>query len=233
MGQGARDPALPGRALDALYQAYVDSGARFDLADGRALVPYLDRLVALVREPGTSNEMVNDAIAVIAAAGAPACIEALIGLLAVPLRSEQHQWVVANAALRCGKAQAIVPVAEALPRAQPYQERILRGALWEPMTALDDKELVAAQARVLLQSESWVARIIGIELLGHLRLTKSAQEDAGRLRALNGDRTVLRGWWGDQADLPRRERRPAPRLGDRASEVANQLDQLARSGQKS
>ena len=235
-GLADRDPELPRRALSALYGAYVDNGQRFELASGQALVPHLDRLAAMLREPGqmaVSNAVANDILALIAAAGAPACIEPLIGLLATPLRSDDHFWVIANAAVRCGKARALVPVAEALPRARGYEARRLRGALLTPMAALDDAAQVAAQARILLQSESWVARIIGVELLGQLARRASAAADAERVRALAGDRAVLRGWWGDQDDLPRSERRSPPRLGERAAEVAKQLALLASSSDES
>lgn len=232
-GLADRDPALPGRALSALYAAYVDNGQRFDLAGGQALVPHLDRLAAMVQAPARGNALANDIIDIIAAAGAPACIAPLIGLLAVPLRSDDHLWVIGNAAVRCGKTRALVPVAEALPRARGYEARKLRGALWEPMAALDDADGVAAQARVLLQSESWVARITGVELLGQLARRASAAADAERVRALAGDRTVLRGWWGDQDSVPRGERKSPPRLGERAAEVAKQLALLASSSDES
>jgi hypothetical protein len=233
VGRADRDPELPRRALSALHAAYVDSGQRFEPCDGGALVPHLARLAAVAGDEALPVDMRDQAIALIGAAGPPACIEALVPLIAGRHRNEMVRWVSANAALRCGKAQAIVPVAEALPVAGAYEASKLQGVLWEPMAALDDRDKVAAQARILLESASWVARIIGVELLGHLALPGSAAADAERVRALSGDRTTLRGWWGEQRELPARDRKQPPRLGERATSVANALDELAKSGRKS
>lgn len=233
VGRADRDPELPRRALAALHGAYVDSGDRFALAPGSALEPHLVRLAELARRDDLPVAMRDDAIALIGAAGPPACIEALVPLVAERHRNEMVRWVAANATLRCGQAQAIVPVSEALPPAGAYEASKLAGVLWEPMAALADREEVATQARVLLQSRSWVARIIGVELIGRLALPGSAATDAALVRALAGDRTVLRGWWGEQRELPARDRKKPPRLGERAQAVAEVLDALAKSGRKS
>lgn len=227
-----RDPELPRRALAALHTAYIDSGDRFPLAPGDALAPHLGRLADLARRDDLPVTMRDDAIALMGAAGPPACIAALVPLVAERHRNDMVRWVAANAALRCGRAQAIVPVAEALPPAGAYEASKLAGVLWEPMAAQGDRAEVAAQARVLLQSGSWVARIIGVELIGRLALPDSAQADAALVRALATDRTVLRGWWGEQREVPPRDRKKPPRLGERAHAVAEALDALAKSGQK-
>ncbi len=231
--QQRRDPALPKRALDALYRAYVDPQGRFPVCAGDSLLPHLDRLSALARDPDRPLTERDDLIALIGQAPAPACVAALTPLISGPVREPMVRWVSANAALRCGRGDAIVPVSEALPTAGAYEVERLAGVLWTPMAALEDHAVVAAKARILLQSKSWVARVIGVELLGHLSLATDAAEDAVRVRALSGDRTPLRGWWGDQRELPRGERKPLPRLGERAAAVAEQLAQLAKTGQKS
>jgi hypothetical protein len=237
VGRADRDPDLPRRALGALHAAYVDNGGRLELVTagpgGSALAPHLGRLADLAGADELSVDMRDQAIALIGAAGPPACIEALVPLIAGRHQNDMVRWVSANAALRCGKAQAIVPVAEALPPAGSYEASKLQGVLWEPMAALDDRELVAAQARILLASESWVARIIGVELLGHLGLPGAAAADAERVRALAGDRTVLRGWWGEQREVPVRDRKKPPRLGERAGQVADRLAGVAKIGRKS
>jgi hypothetical protein len=233
VGRADRDPELPRRALAALHGAYVDSGDRFALAPGSALEPHVGRLAELARRDDLPVAMRDDAIALVAAAGPPACIEALVPLVAERHRNEMVRWVAANATLRCGQAQAIVPVSEALPPAGAYEASKLAGVLWEPMAALADRTEVAAQARVLLRSQSWVARIIGVELIGRLALASSAATDAELVRALAGDRTLLRGWWGEQREVPLRDRKKSPRLGERAQAVAEVLDALAKSGQKS
>jgi hypothetical protein len=233
VGRADRDPELPRRALAALHTAYIDNGERFPLAPGSALGPHLDRLVGLARRDDLPVAMRDDAIALVATAGPPACVTALVPLVGERHRNEMVRWVAANAALRCGRAQAIVPVAEALPPAGAYERDKLAGVLWEPMAALDERAEVAAAARALLRSGSWVARVIGVELLGRLALADSAASDAALVRALGADRTVLRGWWGEQREVPARDRKRPPRLGERAHAVADQLDALAKSGQKS
>ncbi|WP_428261955.1 hypothetical protein [Haliangium sp.] len=230
--RGDRDPELPQRAMRALYTAFVDPGQRFPPAPGQALVPHLGALSARALDRDLSTAMQDDLIALIAAAGPPGCITALVPLVGARRQPEMVRWVSANAALRCGRAQALVPVAEALPPQAEYDAGKLAGVIWEPMEALAEPEVVAAQARLLLGSESWVARVIGVELLGRVAAPGSAAEDAQRVRALGRDRTVLRGWWGDQRDLPRAQRRPLPRLGDRARDVADRLDRLAKSRRK-
>lgn len=223
------DKDLPGRAMDALFLGYVDSRERFELADPRALEPHLGRLVDLARDPALANRIVNDAIRLIGRAGAPACIKPLVDLIASPHREKNLLWVSANAALRCGKAQALVPVADALPQGREYAAEELEGAILEPMLVLDDKAAVAEQARTLLTSGSWIARAIGVELLGRLAIRESARADAEAVRKLTGDRTPLKGWWGDQKGISPKQQKAVPRLGERAQEVAKTLDQVSKN----
>ncbi len=221
-----KDKSLPQRTMEALYQAYVANDNRFEVADGKGLVPQLDRLVAMARDETRPVAIVNDAIRLVGAAGSPACIKPLVELIAFPHENEAFLWVSANAALQCGKAQAIVPVVDAIPENGAYEKSKLAGALWEPMAVLGDTSVVAEQARILLESKSWVAKIVGIELLGHLKLGESAAADAERIRQLEGDKTTLRGWWGDQSNVPKSERKAVPRLGERALEVSSELAKL-------
>lgn len=224
------DKTLAKRAFTALYVGYVKNDGTFPLADPKALVPHLDRLVELAKDSGRSSRDINDAIRLIAATGPPTCIQPLVNLVAFPHEFEKFIWVAANSALQCGKANALVPIADALPRKRRYSQRELRGVLVEPILTLDDKNAVARQARTLLESKSWVARVIGVELLGSLKLPASAADDAVLLRKLAKDKTVLRGWWGDQSEVAKRDRKKAPRLGEYAEEVAARLDPIAKSG---
>jgi hypothetical protein len=219
------DKDLPKRAMNALYTGYVDSRERFERADSRALVPNLDRLVRLAEDETRDSRTINDAIRLIGAAGPPECVKPLVELIGFPHEAQNFLWVSANAALLCGKSEALVPVADALPRGRGYALAELEGAILEPMIALDDKQAVARQARVLLGSESWIARVIGLELLGRLALADSATADAEAVRKLAGDRTPLKGWWGDQSEVPKAERKAIPSLGEQAEAVAKMLDQ--------
>lgn len=223
MERGDRD--LAQRAFDALYQGYVDNRELFPVADSKALEPHLERLTGFAQDETLSNKMANDAIGLIGAVAPPTCIERLVELVRFPHGNENYTWVSAIAAIRCGKAAAIVPVAEALPRDRQYVQTELAG-LTDSMAALGDARAVADAARTLLGSESWAARLVSIELIARLAEKGSASaEDAQVLRRLAGDKTVLAGWWGDQSDVPKRERKKEPRLGERAEEVAKQLDQ--------
>jgi hypothetical protein len=226
------DKELPRRAMNALYMGYIDNGERFDLADRAALSPHLDRLVRLAEDETRDSRTVNDVIRLIAAAGPPACVKPLTELMGFSHEAQNFLWVSANAALRCGKSQALVPVAEALPRGRGYALEELEGALLEPMIALDDKQAVAGQARALLGSESWTARVIGLELLGRLGIEESAAADAEEVRKLAPEKTALKGWWGDQSEVPKRARKADPTLGQRAEAVAKMLDQLSKSSEK-
>lgn len=224
------DKSLAGRAMDALYMGYVKNDGLFEVADGKALVPHVERLAELALDPDRDNKTVNDAIRLIGVAGAPACVQPLVRVMA-DAHGDMLRWVAANAALQCGKADALGPVADALPARGAYAEKEILGAIVEPLLAVEeDTAAVAQKARTLLQSRSWVARIIGVELLARLKQAENAAADAALLRGLAKDKTRLRGWWGDQSDLPKRERKPEPRLGERALGVAAALDPTAKSG---
>lgn len=226
------DDTLSQRVIDALHLAYVSNENLFDVADGKALIPHVGRLASLAQDETRDPRLVNDAIRIIGAVGAPACIKPLVELIAFPHENENFLWVAANSALQCGKSQAIVPVADAIPQGGSYTRKELAGALWVPMAVLDDKQNVAKQARILLESQSWVSRIIAVELLGELALASSAASDAEQIARLGDDKTPLRGWWGDQDQLPKNQRKPLPRLGERSREVASKLAKLAQGSGK-
>ena len=57
-------------------------------------------------------------------------------------------------------------------------------------------------------------------------------EDAALIGELGRDKTRLKGWWGDQSEVPREERKRDPTLGQLAREVAEQLEELAKTAQK-
>ncbi len=231
---GGRDPSLPTRAIDALYRAYVDSGGLFPVlgkSDVGGLAGTLDRMATLAQADDTPDRMVDDLVDLMVAAGPEHCVAPLLTLVKQPHRRRKHYLVSANAALRCAAHAAIVPVMEALPTAQPWSQAELRGALWQPIVALmadgnGGHQRVTMAARQLLHSKSWVARITGVELLA----TLGDAGHAAAVGALSRDRTLLRGWWGDQNNLPKGERKPPLRLGSRASAVASALARSAESG---
>ncbi|WP_152629600.1 hypothetical protein [Haliangium ochraceum] len=227
-----RDPALPERAIAALHSAFVDNGERFPLSAGAALVPHLAGLGALAGDAERPLRLRDQALAVMAAAPAPACVDALLPIVSDQAVADEVRLVAANAAVRCGRADALAPVAEALPTSGSYEARELRGVIWEPALALAEPARVAEEARALLASESWVARLVGVEILDHLALPESAAADARRLRALARDRTVLRGYWGAQENVPAQARKKPLRLGEHAKAVADALEGVSETGQE-
>jgi hypothetical protein len=228
MKQTKRDKDLPKKGIDALYRAYVDPQELFEKADGKvALGPHVVRLTELAKDESLGPGIANDTVDLLGAAGFPECLEPLVGMVSYNYGDPALRFAAANAAIRCGEVKSVVPVAEALPK-NVERHKSMGGAIWDPIVALDAKDEVAAKARTLLASDSWIARLTGVEVLGRLKIKQTAAEDAELIRALTKDKTTLVGWWGDQSDLPKKERKPVPKLGERAGEVAKQLDLLAK-----
>jgi len=214
------DPELPGRAIGALYVAYAEPGGRFDVVDPAGLVPNLDRIVEIAKDDTRSPQITNDAVGLIRATGTPHCLPPLLTMVSHPHRDPRYRWVGANNALKCGRTEAIVPVAEALPVKGEYEHEAMAGAMWEEIARMTPRDRVLTEARTLLGSGSWVARWIGAETLAKLM----SKEDVGRLRALAGDRAKLDGYWGDQSETPKKERKPELTLGRRVEELVKALE---------
>ena len=90
--------------------------------------------------------------------------------------------------------------------------------------------VAAKRARSLLDSDNWVARVTGIELLRTVSDSGSAAADAVKIRRLAGDKTTLKGWYGKQKNVPKKDRKKDPSLGQVALEVANHLEGVAKGG---
>lgn len=213
------DATLPDRSVAALYRAYLDTSAPFDLADPAALVPHVARLAEIAKDDGNSAQVTNDAVQLIRAAGKPHCLEPLLGMINHPHRDPRFLWVGVNNALRCGGAEALARVAEALPTGGKYELAVLGGATWQTFESLGQRDAFIEAARGLLASRSWVARWIAIETLGVLK----AKGDVERVAALGKDKARLVGFWGDQSEQPAAKRKPEPTLGQRAAEIAQSL----------
>lgn len=218
-GMDRGDKTLPDRAMAALYRAYLDTGGQWDLADPAALAPHLARLGEIAKDDRNSAQVTNDSVALIRAAGLPHCLEPLLGMVNHPHRDPRFLWVGVNNALRCGGPEALGRVAEGLPTSGKYESGVIGGATWGTFASLGKRDGFIAAARELLGSKSWVARWIAVETLGVL----ASKPDADRVAALAKDKTKLAGFWGDQEDLPKAERKPEPTLGQRATEVARTL----------
>lgn len=223
-------PKLEQRIFEALYGAYIHPQNKYyKPASPAALKPNLKRLK---QEMLSGSRYVDTAIQLIAAAGPPECIGPLVAAIARADSRLVLRFVAAQNALKCGKLRAVIPVAEAFPTSGSYSKEDLVARLWADMVQLKPAQKVAEQARTLLNSDSWVARLTGMEVLTRLKLAKTAASDAALVGKLTKDKTRLRGWWGDQQDVPKGKRKPTPTLGKRARQVVQALEELAKGSKK-
>ncbi len=190
-----------------------------DVADPAALVPNLERIVDVAKDDSQSPQVTNDAVGLIRATGMPHCLPPLLTMVSFQHRDDRYRWVGVNNALKCGRVEAIAPVVGALPVDGKYEHETLAGAVWQEIAKMSPRDGALAAARTLLASSSWVARWVGAEALAAAK----SKEDLPRIKALVGDRARLDGYWGDQSDLPKKEQKPEPTLGQRASDLAREL----------
>jgi hypothetical protein len=213
------DPTLAERALGALQTAYVKTDGTFAVVDPGALAPSLDRLVALAKDDHLSAQPVNDAVQLIRAVGPPACLQPLLGLINFPHPDPRFRWVGVDSALRCDPVAALPAVALSLSTRGRYARDELGGVTWQSLAVVPGRrDEIAAAARQMLGNRSWVARWIAIETLGQV----GGKADAELVGKLARDSARLEGYWGDDG-LPAKQRKPAPTLGQRASEIAAAL----------
>ena len=211
------DETLAPRAMNALYKSFVNSDGLFDVNDPKALVPYLDTLIAVAKSEKYPHQMANDAVELIRVAGMPGCLAPLVSMVSSDSHDIAYRYVGANNAIQCGGAKAIADVANALPTNIKYDHAEIGGAIWTVIAKLSPREPVIAALRPLLTSKSWVARWIAIESLAAMKST----EDGPKLRAMANDRAPLQGYWGDQSGA--KPKKPDPTLGQRAAELAKSL----------
>jgi hypothetical protein len=227
-----KDETLPARALGALIFAYVDP-IGLEPADPAALEPHIDALVAITRDANVDGVMKNDAVALIAAVGMPKCLPPFVDMITYPHKEEQFVWIGTQKGIRCAGVEGIAPLLEAMPTDRRYERAMLQKYVWDEILALSARGSVAEQARNLLTSKSWVARVSGAELLGQLSIAATAEDDVKKIRELAGDKAVLKGWWGKQNEGTPAEKKPDPRLADIAAELAKRLEEVAkRAGSK-
>lgn len=207
------DKTLPRRALSALYRAYVRNENEFDLSPGAALAPQVDALVAVAKDETQEGDTVDDALALIRAAGLPACKAPLVSLAATPHPRSRFKYVAASAALACGGVAAIGDVVRALPEGA-YEQRSLQGGIAVEISKLTPKPQVIAALRELLAGPSTLGKWVAIETLAILK----SVEDAPAIAALARSKQPLTGYWGDNPD-----NKPTPTLGQRATELAASL----------
>jgi hypothetical protein len=212
------DKTQGARAISALFRAYVDSGGRFTPPDPATLVPYVQTLVGFAKS-GYDGRVTNDAIALVLATGKPTCLAPLLSVTSYPHENFLYRYIGATAALRCGGPDAIDDVVSALPEDAPYVRDQLGGAVWRVIAKMEGREEVLAALRELAKREGKLARWIAIEALAAMHST----QDVALLAGMSKDRRKLVGYWGNQADVPPKDRKVEPTLGERASALALEL----------
>ena len=224
VGADRSDPTLPERAMSALYRAYIEP-QNFPAGDPTNLVPHLDSLVKIAGDPALPGRASDDAVELIQTVGPPACTAAFLEMITHPHSNPVFKWIGVERAVRCGGLDAVVEVAERLPPTDSYRREDFERYFWKDILGFADsaagKAKVRSVAHELLESESWIARISGVELLGRLGDHASAAEDASKIRELTGDKTPLLGFGGEDA-------RRDPTLGSEASRVAKLLEEVAK-----
>lgn len=223
-----KDETLPKRALAAMHDAYVEPAQGTPIPGRDPLLPHVLKLAAIAKDENLPGEMNNDAVDLIGAIGPPECVPPFVEMASLPAAQSAFRWVGAQRGLRCGGALAVVPILEAVPKEYGFERALLEKYLWKEILAAPGAKQVADQLRELLKSSSWVARVTGIEVLGMMKNKETAAEDAKRIRALAGERTVLGGWWGKQKDVPPGKKKKDPTLGQVAQQVAADLEALAK-----
>lgn len=209
------DPTQGKRAMSALYKTYVDPGGLFDIASPEPLVSSLEQLVSIAKDDALPGQVINDAVALIRAVGAPACLQPLLGMVSTPHRESRFKYVAAYNALKCGGAKAVPEVVRALPDQGTYVKDELQGSISGEIAKLSPRDQVQAALRDLMGDKSTVARWVAIEALAAMKST----EDAPKIAALSGSKDKLVGYWGERNP----ENKPDPTLGQRAKELSEQL----------
>lgn len=212
------DKTLGERALSALYRAYVDPGGLFPVVDSPPLVPHVQELVGFAKAE-SKGRVVNDAIALVKATGRPTCVEPLLAVVAYPHDQLLYRYIGASAALQCGGAASIAPVVAAFPDGGTYSRQQMGGAVWMVIAKLEPRGEVLAALRELAKRDSKLARWIAIEALAAM----SSREDLAVLQSMTSDRGKLAGYWGNQSDVPAKDRKAEPTLGERAAELIAEL----------
>ena len=208
------DKTQGARAISALYRAFVNSSNEFDLAPPDGLRPNVDALVAVAKDDASSNQMINDAISLIRAAGAPVCKAPLLAMVATPHREADFKFVVGSAALQCVGTAAIVDVVGSFPDGDAYDREVLFGGLVNEIVKLQPTDQVLGETRKLLSAPGTVSKWVGIETLAALH----SKADAPAIAALASSKAPLAGYWGKNPD-----NKPTPTLGQRATELAATL----------
>jgi hypothetical protein len=207
------DPTLPTRAMSALYEAYVDPGGMFAVANPQALMPNLPAIVEIAKDDAQNPRIANDAVSLIRAPGTSVCLPPLLAMVGAPHKNAEFKFVVVNNALKCGGTKAILDVIRALPDAGAYEKTQVTQEISGEIAKMTPRDQALAAARALIAEKSTIARWVGIEALAAMKST----DDAAAIAGLGSSRERLVGYWGEQPG------KQDPTLGERARELAAAL----------
>jgi hypothetical protein len=221
-----QDKTLPGRAVSAMHFAYAEP-LGMDPLPGETVAVIAERIEAMFYKQSMSGTIRNDAVALLATLEPSKCIPVFTRMIQYPSEQARFRWIGARHGLECGGEQGIEAIVGALPPTVSYERGMLSKYLWDKILQLPDKKKIASAAAALLESESWVSRVTGVEVLGLLGKEGDVPENIKLIGGLSGDSAVLKNWWGKQEDVPKAKQKPTPTLGQVASDVAKSLETLA------
>ncbi|CAN5237482.1 hypothetical protein BH11MYX1_BH11MYX1_42470 [soil metagenome] len=213
------DKTLAPRAMSALFKAYVDSQGLFDIVPATSLVPNIEAITAIAKDENSSADAADDAVRLLRVIGPPACMAPLVSMVGYPHTNPKFKYVAADSALKCGGLLAVKDVIKALPDGA-YEQAELLGGVVVDITVMTPRGQVLSTFRDLLKEPGRMAKWVAIEGLAAMKST----EDIARLNAVNSSEKLL-GYWGDQSEVPAKDRKPEPTLGQRAKELADRLGQ--------
>ena len=206
------DKTLPTRAMGALYRAYVNPEGLFDVVEPAALSPNLDKLVSIAKDDGMPANAANSAVALIRSVGPPHCLAPLLAMIPHPHADPLFRYMGPDHALKCGGVKAVKDVVRAMPD-QDYRQKSLAGSVVLAISNMSPRDQVLVEVRDLLSDKSRVARWVAIETLAAMK----SVEDASKIASVKGGGEKLTGYLGDDRS------KPEPTLGQRAKELAKQL----------
>jgi hypothetical protein len=212
------DATLPTRAMNALFATYVNPRGQFEIRTAEPLAPFVDTFAGIAETESMPQGVPDDAVSLIAAVGAPACIKPLVAMVSYPNSAPRFKYAAANNALHCGGLASVHDVVHALPDV-PYAQLDLKGSVAGEIALMTPRDQVLAVVRELLTDKNKIARWTAVETL----LVMKSVEDAPKLAAMAGDKELLVGFFGDQSGVPAKDRKTDPTVGQRAKEVAGML----------
>jgi hypothetical protein len=135
---------------------------------------------------GEEAELRDDAFALLEKIDDPSSLDALVSL--ATSKEEKVRYQAVEATVGGFKEKGLTKLLEALPSSYTYKKQDVKDFIEDDIVKLG-KGAVPVM-RKALGSQSWVARVVAIHVLGRL----GTKEDVAALEKLTSDQTKLRGW---------------------------------------